>query len=92
MIALFCIMFGASQYGNAVALGPDAGKASGAAKKIFRIIEQDSKIDAIEMDEKKAGKDIDFDKIQGKIEFRDVWFRYPTRKEEFVLTGLNLTI
>jgi len=47
MIALFCIMFGASQAGNAAALGPDAGKASGAAKKIFRIIEKKSKIDAI---------------------------------------------
>ena len=28
----------------------------------------------------------------GKIEFVDVWFRYPTRKEDFVLRGLNLTI
>ena len=28
----------------------------------------------------------------GKIEFRNVWFRYPTRKEGFVLRGLNLTI
>lgn len=28
----------------------------------------------------------------GKIEFHDVWFRYPTRPEEFVLKGLNLTI
>lgn len=30
--------------------------------------------------------------VKGKIEFRDVWFRYPTRKEEFVLRGMNLTI
>ena len=28
----------------------------------------------------------------GRIEFRDVWFRYPTRTEEFVLRGMNLTI
>ena len=28
----------------------------------------------------------------GKIEFRDVWFRYPTRKEDFVLKGLTMTI
>lgn len=32
------------------------------------------------------------DDIKGVIEFRDVWFRYPTRKEDFVLRGLNLTI
>ena len=26
------------------------------------------------------------------IEFKNVWFRYPTRKEDFVLKGLNLKI
>ena len=30
--------------------------------------------------------------IMGKVEFKDVWFRYPTRKEDFVLKGLSLTI
>jgi len=30
--------------------------------------------------------------VQGTIEFKDVWFRYPTRKTEFVLRGLSLTI
>lgn len=30
--------------------------------------------------------------IKGDIEFRDVWFRYPTRKEDFVLKGLSLKI
>jgi len=32
------------------------------------------------------------DEIKGKIEFRNVWFRYPTRKQDFVLKGLQLTI
>lgn len=32
------------------------------------------------------------DDIKGKIEFRNVWFRYPTRKQDFVLKGLQLTI
>jgi ATP-binding cassette subfamily B (MDR/TAP) protein 1 len=26
------------------------------------------------------------------IQFKDVWFRYPTRKNEWVFKGLNLTI
>lgn len=30
--------------------------------------------------------------VLGKIEFKDVWFRYPTRKDDFVLKGLTLTI
>lgn len=32
------------------------------------------------------------DNIDGIIEFKDVWFRYPTRKEDFVLKGLCLRI
>ena len=30
--------------------------------------------------------------FRGDIEFKDVWFRYPTRKNEWVFKGLNLTI
>jgi ATP-binding cassette subfamily B (MDR/TAP) protein 1 len=29
---------------------------------------------------------------KGEIEFKDVWFRYPTRKEQWVFKGLNLKI
>jgi hypothetical protein len=40
-----------------------------------------SKINAIEIDEDKTALRIDENtKILGKIEFRNVWFRYPTRK------------
>ena len=35
---------------------------------------------------------LDLSTIKGEIEFVDVWFRYPTRKEDFVLRGLNLKI
>lgn len=44
------------------------------------------------MDEEKTTKMIDKDQFQGKIQFKDVWFRYPSRKENWVLRGLNLTI
>ena len=30
--------------------------------------------------------------FKGEIEFRDVWFRYPTRRNEWVFKGLNLKI
>ena len=30
--------------------------------------------------------------FKGKIEFKDVWFRYPSRKNEWVFKGLNLTL
>lgn len=91
---MFAIMFGASQMGNATAMGPDVGKAGDAAKRVFKIIESTSKIDAIGQDEDTSenAKKLKHDVEIGKIEFRDVWFRYPTRPNEFVLRGLNLTI
>lgn len=35
---------------------------------------------------------IDEGKFVGEIEFRNVWFRYPTRKNDWILKGLNLSI
>jgi hypothetical protein len=32
------------------------------------------------------------DSFVGLIEFNEVWFRYPTRKYEWILRGLNLKI
>jgi hypothetical protein len=41
-IAMFAIMFGASQAGQVAAMGPDAGKAEKAAQSVFRVIEKES--------------------------------------------------
>ena len=30
--------------------------------------------------------------IKGKVEFKNVWFRYPSRKDDWVLKGMNITI
>lgn len=30
--------------------------------------------------------------MKGEIEFRNVWFRYPTRKEHWVLKGISFKI
>jgi len=39
---MFAIMFGATQAGSAASYGPDMGKATAAAEKIFKIIEYPS--------------------------------------------------
>lgn len=44
------------------------------------------------MDENKEGKRINMQEVVGNIEFKNVWFRYPTRKEEWVLRGLKLKV
>lgn len=62
-------------------MGPEMGKATSAAASIFKIIEYPSEINAIEIDKDNTSKRIlNTDEIKGKIEFRNVWFRYPTRK------------
>lgn len=61
-----------------------------AAEALFRLMDSPSKIDANKMDANNEGED--FTGKIGTIEFRDVWFRYPTRKEDFVLRGMNLKI
>ena len=91
-MALFAIMFGASHAGSASAWGPDIGKATAAASRIFGITEHPSKIDAIKIDGDESKKRLNMETVKGKIEFKNVWFRYPTRKEDFVHRGLNILI
>lgn len=40
----------------------------------------------------REAKSINKETFKGEIEFRDVWFRYPTRRNEWVFKGLNLKI
>jgi len=68
------------------------GKAVAAAERIFGIIEHPSTINAIEIDQDTTYKRLPLESVKGKIEFRNVWFRYPTRTEDFVLRGMNITI
>ena len=49
-----------------------------------------SKINALENTSESIK--VDPTKFQGQIEFQNVWFRYPTRKYDWVLKGLNLKI
>lgn len=91
-LAMFAIMMGSIHIGTATAFGPDIKKAFSAATRIFTILDTPSKIDAVEMNNDTSKIRLDLKNIQGKIEFRDVWFRYPTRKEDFVMRGLNITI
>lgn len=74
-----------------MANGPDLARAAVAAEKIFKIIDYPSKINTADQDKAKE-KFRSADNIDGIIEFKNVWFRYPSRKEDFVLRGLNIKI
>lgn len=88
--ATFAMMFGAFAAGQANQFGPDAGKAKRAGTTIFSYIDLPSKINAVDIPEN--ARPIDAEKFRGEIEFRNVWFRYPSRKNEWVFKGLNLKI
>ena len=68
------------------------GKAKTAASRIFSIIEHPTEITALHGNGRKQQVDIDIEKFEGNIEFHNVWFRYPTRKTDWILKGLNLKI
>lgn len=83
------MMFGAFAAGQANQYGPDIGKAKNAGTNIFSLIETPSKINAVDIPDTATPVPETF---KGKIELRNVWFRYPTRKTEWVFKGLNLII
>ena len=89
--AMFALMFGV--FGALGALGQiqDQDKALRAASKMFVLMEARNEIDTSDP-QQKMKKRIGRGEMKGKIEFRDVWFRYPSRREQWVFKGLNLTI
>ena len=88
--AIYVMMFAAIGAGQGQQHGPSAGKGIESAAKIYDIIDEPSEIDPMKEfhNEIIASRDT----IKGYIEFKNVWFRYPTRKDTWILKGLNMTI
>ncbi|KAK2738609.1 GTPase-activating protein [Onygenales sp. PD_40] len=80
------ITFGAQSAGTVFSFSPDMGKAKSAAADFKKLFDRKPAIDTWSKDGEKV------ESIEGTIEFRDVHFRYPTRPEQPVLRGLNLTV
>ncbi|KAI9766804.1 MAG: GTPase-activating protein [Geoglossum simile] len=80
------IIFGAQSAGTIFSFAPDMGKAKHAAQELKVLFDRKPEIDS-QSDE---GDRVLH--VEGTIEFRDVHFRYPTRLEQPVLRGLNLTV
>ena len=59
--------------------------------KIYSTIDVASKIDVMAQDQAQA-RQIVPSTFKGEIEFKEVWFRYPTRLEQWIFKGLNLKI
>lgn len=85
-ICFSAIIFGAQSAGTIFSFAPDMGKAKQAAKELKTLFDRVPTIDSWSPDGER------FKDMEGTIEFRDVHFRYPTRPEQPVLRGLNLTV
>jgi len=83
--SIFGVLFAAFGAGNAMQYAPDVGAARVAAKSIFKILDSQPKIkiDDPQQNYKQP--------IIGEIEFRNVWFKYPTRPK-YILRGINFKI
>ncbi|OCK82170.1 ABC transporter-like protein [Lepidopterella palustris CBS 459.81] len=85
-VVFSAILFGAQSAGTIFAFAPDMGKAKYAASELKTLFDRKPSIDTwSQLGEK-------LNSVEGFIEFRDVYFRYPTRPEQPVLRGLNLAV
>jgi len=83
--SIMAIMMACMAAGNALQLAPDVGSAKNAAINIFTILDSKPSIDLD--DPKQTARN----PVRGNIEFRNVWFKYPSR-ERIIFKGLNLKI
>ena len=82
-IIMFTIMMGAS-FGSIPDMYASIQKAIGATEHLMSIMEQENELELYKGTEKPA--------MTGKVEFKDVTFHYPQRKDVDVLTGISLAI
>ena len=84
-LSIFGVLFAAFGAGNAMQYAPDVGAAKTAAVNIFEILDREP---TIKYDDPRQNVKKD---IQGEIEFKDVWFRYPTRPKH-ILRGVSFKV
>ncbi|TPX14288.1 uncharacterized protein E0L32_005484 [Thyridium curvatum] len=85
-IVFSAVIFGAQSAGTVFSFAPDMGKAKQASEELKILFDRKPTIDTWSNEGEKV------EGVEGHIEFRDVHFRYPTRPEQPVLRGLNLSV
>ncbi|GJN32113.1 hypothetical protein PR202_gb20587 [Eleusine coracana subsp. coracana] len=86
MNVIFAVLTGSLALGQASPSMKAFAGGQAAAYKMFETINRTPEIDAYSTTGRKA------DDIRGDIEFRDVYFSYPTRPDEQIFKGFSLTI
>ncbi|KAG7198448.1 hypothetical protein KM043_005833 [Ampulex compressa] len=86
VIVFFGVLAGAQNMGLTSPHLESFAVARGSAAAIFQVLDHVPKIDTLSKEGQKLKS------VNGEIEFKDVHFRYPARKDVQVLRGLNLKI
>ncbi|XP_005388031.1 PREDICTED: multidrug resistance protein 1 [Chinchilla lanigera] len=86
LTVFFSVLIGAFSVGQASPNIEAFANARGAAYEIFKIIDNEPQIDSFSTNGHKP------DNIKGNLEFRNIHFSYPSRKEVKILKGLNLKV
>nr|CAB3460131.1 unnamed protein product [Digitaria exilis] len=86
MNVIFAVLTGSLALGQASPSMKAFAAGQAAAYKMFETINREPEIDAYS----KTGRKLD--EIQGDIEFREVYFSYPTRPDEQIFRGFSLAI
>ncbi|XP_019670494.2 ATP-dependent translocase ABCB1 isoform X4 [Felis catus] len=86
LTVFFSVLIGAFSVGQASPSIEAFANARGAAYEIFKIIDNKPSIDSYSKNGHKP------DNIKGNLEFKNVHFSYPSRKEVKILKGLNLKV
>ncbi|KAK9711625.1 hypothetical protein K7432_007714 [Basidiobolus ranarum] len=85
-VIFMAIVFGAQSAGNIFSFVPDISKATSAASSIISLLDRKPLIDVTSNEGKKV------DSVEGRVTYKNVHFRYPTRPGVAVLRGLSLDI
>jgi len=82
----FAIFMSAMGLGQSSSFAPDAAKASAAASSIYELIDRKSPIDPTQEGGSKLAQ------VEGHIQFKNVYFSYPARRNVPIFQGLNLDV
>uniref|UniRef100_A0A8C5WSY1 Uncharacterized protein n=1 Tax=Laticauda laticaudata TaxID=8630 RepID=A0A8C5WSY1_LATLA len=86
LIVFFSVLIGAFSLGQASPNLENVANARGAAYQVFKIIKKPRPIDS------SSTEGFKLDKLSGEIEFKNIYFSYPSRPNIQILRGLNLKI
>ncbi|XP_040591761.1 ATP-dependent translocase ABCB1 isoform X2 [Mesocricetus auratus] len=86
LTVFFAVLIGAFSVGQASPNIEAFANARGAAYEVFNIIDNKPSIDSFSTNGHKP------DNIKGNLEFKNIHFSYPSRKEVQILKGLNLKV